>query len=50
MKYAAGNGMSAFPKIQLNQCPSASAFIIDKVQDSKNSHLVLIAERSGHFS
>jgi hypothetical protein len=49
MKYAAGKGMPAFPKIQLNRCASASAFIIDKVQAGKNNHLVLIAERSGHF-
>jgi hypothetical protein len=28
----------------------AYPFIIDKVQDGKNSHLVFIAERSGHFS
>ena len=49
MKYAAGKGMPALSKIELNQCPSVSAFIIDKVQDGKNNHLVLIAERSGHF-
>ncbi|MGR9000235.1 MAG: hypothetical protein ACU88J_14480 [Gammaproteobacteria bacterium] len=39
-----------FPKIELNQWASVPAFIIDKVQDGKNSHLVFIAERSGHFS